>query len=491
MLQVLFLKVLNMSLTASFVILLILAARFLFKKAPKKYVYSFWGIALFRLLCPFSFESIWSMIPSAEVLPTEPLTYANYNDWRIQTGFTAVDQAINPVLSETPPDIVISSVAIFAWIWLAGMAAMLCYSLVSLMRLRHSLTGAVRLCGRVYLADHITSPFVAGIFRTKIYLPSGLSEQEQPYILLHEQAHIRRFDPLFRAMAFLALSVHWFNPLVWGACYFSGRDMEMACDEKAMEQLGWDNRRKYAQSLLDWTTGKKASIGSPLAFGEKDTKERIRNIMSYQHSRWWGIVAVILVLAALCIGLALNPPKAQDNLISFPAYQDGKTEYNKQIYSIQPFTLHISLPNGWSTALPLQEERGESPAGFTPVYLMENDTIKAVVSFNTFELYEDEIPSEDFYKTVYAPLRLGSLYRWDDYTPVVSSQSTETALATVYYKEEIQGQSAAAWPESTVPGILFYDKDRLIYLAIQFTDDSLSLEQLRPIAQSIQVTNAQ
>src|SRR5699024_3006313 len=134
---------------------------------------------------------------------------ANHNDWRIQTGFTAVDQAINPVLSETPPDIVISSVAIFAWIWLAGMAAMLCYSLVSLMRLRHSLTGAVRLCGRVYLADHITSPFVAGIFRTKIYLPSGLSEQEQPYILLHEQAHIRRFDPLFRAMAFLALSVHW------------------------------------------------------------------------------------------------------------------------------------------------------------------------------------------------------------------------------------------------------------------------------------------
>ena len=176
--------------------------------------------------------------------------------------------------------------------------------------------------------------------------------------------------------------------------------------EKAIEQLGWDNRRKYAQSLLDWTTGKKASIGSPLAFGEKDTKERIRNIMSYQHSRWWGIVAVILVLAALCIGLALNPPKAQDNLISFPAYQDGKTEYNKQIYSIQPFTLHISLPTGWSTALPLQEERGESPAGFTPVYLMENDTIKAVVSFNTFELYEDEIPSEDFYKTVYAPLRL-------------------------------------------------------------------------------------
>lgn len=123
MLQVLFLKVLNMSLTASFVILLILAARFLFKKAPKKYVYSFWGIALFRLLCPFSFESIWSMIPSAEVLPTEPLTYANHNDWRIQTGFTAVDQAINPVLSETSPDIVISGVAIFAWIWLAGMAA--------------------------------------------------------------------------------------------------------------------------------------------------------------------------------------------------------------------------------------------------------------------------------------------------------------------------------------------------------------------------------
>lgn len=120
---------------------------------------------------------------------------------------------------------------------------------------------------------------------------------------------------------------------------------------------------------------------------------------------------------------------------------------------------------------------------------MENGEVQAIVCYNTFELYDEEIPPEEFYKTVYAPLRLGSLYRWDDYTPINSSQNTETALATVYYKEEVQGQSAAQWPDRTVPGILFYDKERLVYLALQFTDVSLSTQQIRTIAQSIRISD--
>lgn len=121
---------------------------------------------------------------------------------------------------------------------------------------------------------------------------------------------------------------------------------------------------------------------------------------------------------------------------------------------------------------------------------MEGSTAKAVISYNTFELYEGDIPLEDFYKTVYAPLRLGSLYHWEDYTPIVSFKTTETALATVYYSEEMQGQSAASCPQSTTPGILFYDKERLIYLAIQFSDSSLSLDQLHAMAQSVRITDA-
>lgn len=490
MLQTVFLKILNMSLTSALVIFLVLAARLLFKKAPKRYVYLFWSVALFRLVCPFSLESVFSILPSSEVVPRELLTSANSYDWSIHTGFAAIDQAVNPVLYDTSPSALVSNFTIFSWIWLAGVAAMAVYILLSLIRLRRTVTGAVRLQDRIYLADHIASPFVAGVFRPKIYLPSSLSVQERQYILLHEQAHIRRFDPLFRVLAFIALSLHWFNPLVWAAFYLSGRDMEMACDETVMRQMENDIRREYAQSLLDRTTGKRIAPGIPLAFGETNIKARIRNIMSYRKSSRWVITAAVVVLAALCIGLALNPAKSQRAAITFPAYQDGKSEYNESIYNIRPFTLHIDLPEGWSAAFPAPEERGASPAGFTPVYLMEGSTAKAVISYNTFELYEGDIPLEDFYKTVYAPLRLGSLYRWEDYTPIVSSKTTETALATVYYSEEMQGQSAASWPQSTTPGILFYDKERLIYLAIQFSDSSLSLDQLHSMAQSVRMTDA-
>lgn len=192
------------------------------------------------------------------------------------------------------------------------------YILLSLIRLRRTVTGAVRLQDRIYLADHIASPFVAGVFRPKIYLPSSLSVQERQYILLHEQAHIRRFDPLFRVLAFIALSLHWFNPLVWAAFYLSGRDMEMACDETVMRQMENDIRREYAQSLLDRTTGKRIAPGIPLAFGETNIKARIRNIMSYRKSSRWVIAAAVVVLAALCIGLALNPAKSQRAAITFP-----------------------------------------------------------------------------------------------------------------------------------------------------------------------------
>ena len=489
MLQILFLKILNMSLTSALIILLVLIVRILFQKVPKKYIYLFWSVALFRLLCPFSLESIWSMIPSAEILPTELLTSTNSYDWSIHTGIMAIDQTVNPVLYDTSPSALVSNFTILSWIWLVGMVGMLCYSLIALIRLRRTLIGAVRLRDQIYLSDYVGSPFVVGVFRPKIYLLSNLSTREQQYILLHEQTHIRRFDPFFRVIAFAALSIHWFNPLVWAAFLLSGRDMEMACDEMVMQKLGENIRSEYAQSLLDLTTGKRLPFGVPLAFCKKDAKLRIRNIMAYKKPRRWVILSAILVLVFFCTGLAFNPKKTQEHTLSFPAYQDGKTEYNEQIYHIDPFALHISLPKGWSAALPVKEERDASLVGFTPVYLMENGEVQAIVCYNTFELYDEEFPPEEFYKTVYAPLRLGSLYRWDDYTPINSSQNTETALATVYYKEEVQGQSAAQWPDRTVPGILFYDKERLVYLALQFTDVSLSTQQIRTIAQSIRISD--
>ncbi len=486
MLNQMFLQVLNMSLTAVFVIILVVFARLLLKKAPKVISYSLWGIVLFRLLCPISFQSVFSFIPSTQVLPQAILVSDNTSSWKINSGFQAVDNAVNPYFYETSPAVMRSNINIFAVIWMIGIAVLLVYSVISLLFLNKKLVGAVRLRKNIYLADHIASPFVIGVFHPKIYLPSGLSEQDQEYILLHEQTHIQRFDHIIKIIAFLTLAVHWFNPAVWLAFFLCAQDMEMSCDESVMKHMNTDIRREYSALLLSLATGKKIIAGTPLAFGEGDTKKRIYNVMRYKKAAVWVVTLAVISACVLAVGLLTNPnQKPQSAQLDFPAYQDGKKDYNAQVYEITPFQLSIELPEGWEVQLPPVSER-EGTIG-TPVYLVENGEYRGWIAYNAFELYEEEIPPEEFYKTVYGQLRLGSLYRWDDYTPVYTTENTETALATVYKKQEVAGEAAASWPEIQTPGILSYDKDKLVYIAVEFAENAVSDEQLRAMADSIQI----
>lgn len=184
---------------------------------------------------------------------------------------------------------------------------MLIYSLVSLLRLRANLVGAVKWRDNIYLADHIASPFVMGVLHPKIYLPSTLSERERDYIILHEQTHIRRFDHIIKIVAFLVLAVHWFNPLVWLAFILCVRDIEMSCDESVIKHMDTDIRREYSASLLRLATDRKIVTGIPLAFGEGDTKSRIKHVLNYKKPAFWIIVAALVVVLAVCVGLATNP----------------------------------------------------------------------------------------------------------------------------------------------------------------------------------------
>ena len=198
-------------------------------------------------------------------------------------------------------------VAVLTLTWLTGMALLLLYSVVSLLRLRRRLVGAVRLEDNIYLADYIPSPFVMGLFRPKIYLPSTLTETERGYILRHEQYHLRRRDHVVKLLSFLALCVHWFNPLVWAAFILAGKDMEMSCDEAVVRELGEDIRADYSASLLSLATGRRIVAGMPLAFGEGDTGGRIRNLLNWKRPQPW----IIAVCAVVCVGLialcAANP----------------------------------------------------------------------------------------------------------------------------------------------------------------------------------------
>ena len=319
----------NMSLTASVVILAVLAVRLLLRRAPKVFAYALWAVVLFRLLCPVSVTSAVSLMgalgaPAQE--RTQRTSAVEYvpADIMIRGTAPAVTQLPQPPLpaetggavSDAPADTAPAAVPamsfnepvfILTLIWLAGMVLLLVYSLVSLLRLRRRLVGTVRLRDNIYLADHIPSPFVMGLFRPKIYLPSTLTETERGYILRHEQYHLRRRDHLVKFLSFLALCIHWFNPLVWAAFVLSGKDMEMSCDEAVVRELGEDIRADYSASLLSLATGRRIVAGMPLAFGEGDTGSRIRNLLNWKRPRPW----VMAVCAVVCVGLialcAANP----------------------------------------------------------------------------------------------------------------------------------------------------------------------------------------
>jgi len=327
-----FMQILNMSVVASVVILFVLLARVLLKKAPKIFSYILWSAVFFRLICPFSFESEISLIPGQ--IPVQP-KYDTYSllDKDIPfrsalfAAYEAVGDAANGGLGTITiylePEVEGETNYTFAmhsdvWIlfgqylWVFGIAALIIYSVVSLIRLKLRLVGAVKWQDKIYFADRIPSPFVLGVFRPKIYLPSALDGEEREYILLHEQTHIRRRDYIFKIIAFFAVVLHWFNPLAWVAYRLFVRDMEMSCDENVMKNMNTDIRGKYSASLLSLATGKRIIAGTPLAFGEGDTKNRIKNVMSYKKPALWVIIAAIIVVAALTIGFAANRQGASD-----------------------------------------------------------------------------------------------------------------------------------------------------------------------------------
>ena len=319
----LFAKVLNMSLTASLVILLVIAARFVLRKSPKVYAYALWAVVLFRLLCPVSLPSPVSLLgllnaPTAQTMggatTVEYIPYRVVETAESNPRFNPVPDAAPAqtpahaqLLDAEPTKAPLSADKIVAAVWLAGMVAMAGAGLGSYVRFRKQLTGAMRIRDNLYLADHIDSAFVSGLICPKIYLPSDIPLNRMGYIIAHEQHHIRRKDPVVKHLSFAALCVHWFNPLVWLAFILSGRDMEMSCDEAVIRQLGEEIRADYSASLLSLATGRRIIAGTPLAFGEGDTKGRIQNMANWKKpSKWLRVVSLALCIAVFT-ACAPNP----------------------------------------------------------------------------------------------------------------------------------------------------------------------------------------
>ena len=306
-------RVLNMSLTGSIVIAVVLLARLLLRRAPKIYSYMLWAVVLFRLLCPISLSAGLSVLKPLPVTTTQGLSTVNYRP--VEPVTPASGQIGQEAARQEPAETVKAetgdqTMTLAAAVWLTVGGALAGCSLVQYTVLRRKLREAVLYRGEILLSDKIRTPFVMGVLSPKIYLPWDTPQEERRFIIAHERQHIHRGDPLWKLLGYLALCVHWFNPLVWLAFFLGGKDMEMSCDEAVLNRLGEGIRADYSQALLRLATHKRLIAGMPLAFGEGETKGRVRNMARWRRPKVWvsGICAVLcLAVLAVC---ALNPQKS-------------------------------------------------------------------------------------------------------------------------------------------------------------------------------------
>lgn len=306
-----FIKLLNMSITASYFILAVIALRPLLKKAPKNLRCILWMLVGVRLICPFSVQSAISLIPSAQTIPEDFLISQTP---AINSGLPAVNQAVNPIIGQAfAPNLGDSAnplqVLAFAAsaIWLAGMFAMLIYALVSCLRLHNKTKEAVKLSNHVLICDHIATPFVFGIFRPQIYLPSSITETDVQYVLFHEKAHLKRRDHLWKPLGFVLLAVYWFNPLLWLAYSLFCKDMELACDEHVLREHGAEIKKPYSNALINCSAPRRAAAACPLAFGETGVKSRVKNVLRYKKPAVWIAAAAVVVCAVTAMCFITNP----------------------------------------------------------------------------------------------------------------------------------------------------------------------------------------
>ncbi len=306
-----FIKILNMSITASYFVIALVIIRAVFRKIPKWLSCVMWGLVGLRLILPFSFESILSLIPSAETIPSDITLSKNP---QISSGVPIFNNVINPVISEsfTPdPSYSVNPLQVITFalsvLWLTGIAVMLIYTLISYVLLRIKTRESIRTEDGTYICDTIGTPFILGIIKPKIYIPSVVTEADRIHIIAHEKAHIKRMDHLWKPLGFLLLSVYWFNPLIWAAYVFLCRDIEAACDEKVLKNGGAEIKKSYSEALINCSAPKQLVTACPLAFGETGVKQRIKNVLSYKKPTLWIIIIALIISIVLSVCFMTNP----------------------------------------------------------------------------------------------------------------------------------------------------------------------------------------
>ena len=330
------LKVLNMSITASWVILVAIVLRFLLRKAPKAIVCFLWLFVAIRLICPFSVESVFSLIPASEPISLDGIYPAEIT---VNVGHPNMENMNVPTVPvQAEPTQLVQM--IFPILWAIGMVALLIYALTSYLRLRKKISMTIPYRDDIFLCDTIPSPFILGICFPKIYLPSGMTEHQISYALAHEQAHLSRKDHLWKPLGYLLLTLHWFNPLCWIGYMLFCKDIEFACDEKVIRSLAFEEKRAYSQTLLDCSANRYMIAACPLAFGEVDVKARIKSVLHYKKPAFWMVGGAVIACMISAVCLLTNP-------LSVQASNDISAEQSQQ--QAKPQSLLLNQPERLAT----------------------------------------------------------------------------------------------------------------------------------------------
>ena len=358
----LFLTLLNMSINASWICLVICAFRLLYKNGPKWLRASLWSLVGLRLILPFSIKSALSLLPSAETVPTD-IMYSKSP--QIYSGISALNTAVNPIINEAlAPEPSYSAnplqviTAIASYIWIFGMLLMLIYMAVSYTRVKRRVRESVpyekdmwETAKNIFICDGIDTPFILGVIKPKIYLPSSISEKDTDYVLAHERAHIKRCDHLWKPLGFLLLTVYWFNPVLWLSYILLCRDIELACDEKVMAEMGGDIKKSYSTALLNCSAPSRAVAACPLAFGETGVKSRIKSVLNYKKPAFWvvAVCAITSIVLGVCFltdpaGVPITRAKIEFSSIenfynseSLEVTYDGETKYYNEEANINRY----------------------------------------------------------------------------------------------------------------------------------------------------------
>lgn len=394
--EMIFLNVFNRSLAAGWLILAVIVVRFLLKKAPRRLSCVLWAVVAVRLLCPFFPASSFSLIPSGETISAEDVRFAPAP--AIDSGIPALNEALNPMIGERFAPAPGTSVnPLYIWtavagiVWLVGVAVMAGYALLGSLRMRSVVREAVplesgaALPDNVWLCDAVRSPFILGIVRPKIYLPSGITREQMLCILAHEQAHVERLDHCLKPFGWLLLSVYWFHPLVWIAYMLFCRDLELACDEKVVGGMDLDGRKAYSHALLACSLQRKMIFSYPLAFGEIGVRERVKGILHYRKPAGWLAAVAVLACAAVAVCFLTDPKEKAD---------DSKIRYLDQWYSRSDLSAETIAWLEWYNVLSAEEQLAVSSVPHD-LYDLAGYGGRADVAVETVDAEHDAVGAED------------------------------------------------------------------------------------------------